>query len=125
MLGGGLVCRNVVPLFCLLSNGDLGPLWGLLLCASTGDQSQSISLLRRFSHFLVIILGFADNVLHNPTPRAMGGECWVSMGQQDSVTFFLCLDANHPTATAEPLCCVLVQVSQLNHSLHCSLLQEC
>lgn len=89
-------------------------------------RQGSVTKCTLYSEEIVVtVLEFADKVLHNPTPRAIEGEFWECIGQQDSMALFFCQNANCLTAATEPLCCVLAQVSWLRCSSHFSLLKEC
>lgn len=48
------------------------------------------------SDFIVPVLGYADNVLCNPTPGAEGGEFWEARGLWDSVALPFYLECQLP-----------------------------
>ena len=78
-------------LFCPVVIGELGPPWGPHR-PQLGVSVRVQSLLRENSEAIVTVLGFADKVLHNLTPRVPEGEFWEAIRQQDSMALFLCLE---------------------------------
>lgn len=104
---------------CHQCNQDV---WGLGWLGETNHIVHP--LFRACNDSVVPVLGFADNVFCNPTPRANWGKFWESTGLQGSMALFLCLECwllnNHGST---PVLCPS-QISGLSYSLYCLLLQK-
>lgn len=79
------------------------------------------SVTERYCNSVVIVLGFADNVLRDIIPRVTGGEFGDSKRHHGSVSPFPSFE--HQQLWQNP--CVMSLPSSLSHILHYSLLQEC
>lgn len=102
--------KQSASLFCLPGNGNVRS-DGVPSCTNPGTDHRMHHLLREKGNSVVPVVGFAENVLWNPTPRVKGGYLWEAIRQEVSMTLFPCLECCHTHLLCScPGLCVQLQL---------------